>query len=96
MTTIYDYNDTMEILGYSKISGIIGGGGVACDNFLDVCRAHLAAKKNNIYDVGIDFFALGYIYGKKAERAERAGHEITPLEPANKSKIVQFTGRGTA
>lgn len=92
MTTIYDYNDTMKIIGNSTVSGIIGGGGVACNNFLDVCEAHTAKKENDLYSIGIDFFALGYIYGKKAERAEKAGHEITPLTPASrgKAKIIPF------
>ena len=71
MKTIYDYNSTMKILGYSEVAGIIAPGGVASDSFRDVCSAHRAAKKNNIFDNGFDFFALGYIYGKRAERAKR-------------------------
>lgn len=83
-TTIYDTNETMRILGQQSSCKYIGGGAIGYNDFKAVIEAHRAAdsRNNDIFSIGIDFFMLGLIYGKKAERAEKQRKELKPLTTA--------------
>lgn len=67
MKTAYDKNDTMRMLGYQYAMEIL-------------CREKVWEDMDNIakarpYEatktIAIDYFMLGYIYGKRAERSRR-------------------------
>ena len=63
---LYRMNDTMELLGHQCTMGFAG-----FDKLEDIFAAHRAKGTNNYYDVATDAFSLGYIMGKRAERAKR-------------------------
>ena len=68
---LYDTNETMKMLGQQSAAEIIGTGGIAAGDFQNVIAAHLINGRTNYFEVGMDAFMLGYIYGKRAERAKR-------------------------
>ena len=69
---LYDANKTMRMLGNARPLEIVGKGQVAEDDFKNLISAFRDVKcYPNYYEVGIDAFMLGYIYGKRAERARR-------------------------
>lgn len=59
----YVGNDTMKVLGAQIVGDYI------TEDFRNVVRAH--GNNEEVFDIGLDFFALGIIYGKKLERAKR-------------------------
>ena len=79
---IYNKNDVMKIIGRHSACPFIGPGKIANDDFMKVVEAHRTAapRNNSIFFIGIDFFMLGMIYGRKAERAKRNHKPITPLK----------------
>lgn len=79
---IYNKNDVMKIIGQHCACTFIGPGKVANDDFMKVVEAHRTAEPryNDIFAIGINFFMLGMIYGRKAERAKRNHKPITPLK----------------
>lgn len=83
-TSIYDANETMRILGQQCSCQYIGGGAVGYNDFNAVIEAHKAAAKadNDLFSIGLDFFMLGFIYGKRAERAAKQHKELQPLTVA--------------
>jgi len=69
---LYDANKTMKMLGNSCPLAIVGKGQVTEDDFKNLISAHRDAKAYpNYFEVSIDAFMLGFIYGKRAERARR-------------------------
>lgn len=79
MASIYESNQTMTILGYQYPQNIIGDGGIAREDFINVIKAHAEKGTNDIYDLAIDFFMLGYLYGKRVERHKGNLAEVKPL-----------------
>lgn len=75
----YTENETMELLGKQTLYLTAVEGGVARTDFRNVLDAHRAQPKVDVYDVGMDFFMLGLIYGKKMERAHRNRTEVEPI-----------------
>lgn len=69
--SIYKANETMRIIGNQSICEYIDEGRPAHDDFRAVLEAHRQAESNNLFSVGMDFFMLGVMYGKKAERANK-------------------------
>lgn len=70
MKTIYDENETMQLLGRQKICGYICKDGIASTDFANVLNAE-RKHSSDFISVAADFFSLGLIYGKRAERAKR-------------------------
>lgn len=74
---IYERNETMKMLGHQTTWNKVALGGVAqkdFDNVLDaVTEEYGSIFKRIILNAGIYFFALGYIYGQRAERAKKKG-----------------------
>ena len=68
---IYNTNSTMQMLGKQYVIPLIGEGGIAADDFRNVLDAHRSNKTNDYFNIGVDFFMLGYIYGKRAERSRK-------------------------
>lgn len=67
---LYDANKTMKMLGCNIYAPIFRNG-VAADDFNDVLNAHVNEGSMHYFDIAMDAFMLGYIYGKRAERARR-------------------------
>lgn len=65
-TFLYRMNDTMKLLEHQCIIDFAG-----FDKLEDIFAARKAKGTNNQYDIAIDAFSLGYIMGKRAERAKR-------------------------
>ncbi len=68
ITTIYDANDTMKLIGHQCIIGKITD--KAKKQMNEIVEAR---KYETTFGAAIDMFALGYIYGKRAERARKKG-----------------------
>lgn len=70
-TSIYDANDTMRMLGYMVLPDHI-----KISEVEDIINAHVPNAPKSLHrfmvSYGIDVLLLGYIYGKRAERARRA------------------------
>ena len=68
---LYNENETMKLIGHQCTYGLIIGDGIAKNDFENVIEAHKKQPKCTLFDIGIDMFMLGYIYGKRAERKGR-------------------------
>lgn len=69
---LYDANKTMRMLGNACPLAIVGKGQIAEDDFENLISAYRDVKAYpNYFEVAIDAFMLGYIHGKRAERARR-------------------------
>ncbi len=79
MTNIYEANKTMTILGYQYPQNIIGVESVAREDFSNLIKAHAENKTSNIYELAMDSFMLGYLYGKRVERHKGNLAEVKPL-----------------
>lgn len=66
MKACYDENDTMRLLGKQKICFIYRDGIRKQINDIVIARPYSVTP-----DMAIDLFMLGYIHGKRAERARR-------------------------
>lgn len=66
METCYDKNETMKLLGNQEYSFIYRDGIMAKIN--DIVRVRPYSCTEN---TALDIFMLGYIYGKRAERARK-------------------------
>lgn len=69
--TYYDKNETTKLLGFQSPLNLVGVDGIARNDFKNVIDVHKMNCTNNYFDVALDGFMLGYIYGKRAERAKR-------------------------
>ena len=61
----------MKMLGHQCPLGLVGFDGSAADDFKNVIDAHKKNYTMSLFKIGTDFFMLGYIYGKRAERQRR-------------------------
>lgn len=68
---LYRANETMKLLGKQCLYPLVTGNGIAKIDFDNVIKAHKEQPRCTMLDIGVDMFALGYIYGKRAERARR-------------------------
>lgn len=75
MFTQYDVNETMQILGQAKPSDTI----TALNDINNVFNAYNEAPRGIAFDLALDMFNLGIIYGKKAERAKRKHTKVKPI-----------------
>lgn len=66
---LYRKNKTMELLGNQFYMQTIKG--EAADAFNDMLNAYRANGCVHYADIAMDAFMLGYIYGKRAERAKK-------------------------
>lgn len=82
-----DANKTMQLIGKQYICRYIEAGAPAAADF----KAVLEANRLNpsLFDIGVDFFTLGIMYGKKAERAARNNKELQPLTGGNHNDKTQ-------
>ncbi|MBR5129218.1 MAG: hypothetical protein IKU67_04095 [Firmicutes bacterium] len=64
----YTMNDTMKMLGKQCPLSTIGTRG-----FMEIRNILEARPHTATLDTAIDIFALGFIYGKRAERSKRKG-----------------------
>ena len=99
-TSLYDANETMRILGQQCSCKYIGGGAVGYNDFKAVIEAHKAAADtdNDLFSIGVDFFMLSFIYGKRAERADKQRKELQPLtvaEPIKEMTVEQIAAELT-
>lgn len=77
--SIYDTNETMNIIGKQFVCNYVASGAIANNDFNNIAIAHRMGGTRDIYSIGADFFSLGLIYGKRLERAKRAHQEAHPL-----------------
>lgn len=68
---LYNANETMKMLGKQYPLGLLGKGGIAAEDFGNVLDAHEKKGMYSLFDLGMDAFMLGFIYGKRAERQKR-------------------------
>lgn len=69
---LYSINSTMELLGHQCIlNDCSNNGSDSSKMFDDIVQAHIQKGTINIFDVGLDFFALGIIIGKREERQRK-------------------------
>lgn len=66
---LYDANKTMKLLGQQFYYQIIKD--ERKDAFNDMMNAHRSEGHIHYFDLAMDAFMLGYIYGKRADRARR-------------------------
>lgn len=69
---VYNENETMRILGRNTVAHeYLSTGGIAEEDFYNLLNAHKANWNGSLFEIGMNAFTLGYIYGKRAERARR-------------------------
>lgn len=68
---LYNANETMKMLGKQYPLGLLCKGGIAAEDFGNVLDAHMRNGTYSMFEIGIDIFMLGYIYGKRAERKKK-------------------------
>ena len=66
MSNPYSENHTMQMLGKNYYSAVFANGGYEAMN--DVIKAR---PFTCTFETAMDVFAIGYIYGKRAERAKK-------------------------
>lgn len=73
---LYEMNKTMKLLGEQCYFEILKDSSPEREAYNDMMNAYRENGNTHYADVAMDAFVLGYIYGKRAERARRrAGHE---------------------
>ncbi len=70
--SVYQKNDTMRLLGEQHSSEIFWLNGEARKQIRQISEAR---PYSFTLDAAGDIFVLGYIYGKRAERARRKGRQ---------------------
>lgn len=65
--TVYEANETMKLLGHQCPADMITSEIVEQMNEITEAR-----KYTTTFETALDMFLLGYIHGKRAERAKRA------------------------
>lgn len=66
---LYDANETMKLLGKQFYYQILND--ERKDAFNDMMNAHRTEGRIHYFDLAMDAFMLGYIYGKRVERARK-------------------------
>lgn len=69
-TFIYDRNDTMKLLGKQETYFFLGLDTEPGQQFNEIKEAH---RYDFNYNLALDAFSLGIIWGKRTERAKRKG-----------------------
>lgn len=69
--TIYNLNDTMRLLGYQCLAEII-----TKEARKQMGEITAARKYTTTFATAMDMFTLGYINGKRADRARRKGGTV--------------------
>ena len=67
--TYYDTNETSQMLGRQSYMKIMTE--ESEKDFKNMRESHRKKKNLDYCDISVDAFMLGYIYGKRAERARR-------------------------
>ncbi len=75
---IYDENETMKLLGMQAYYLLAMPGEIAHEDFGNILEAHRKYMPDEL-SKSLDFFTIGYIYGKRAERARQQGKEPEPI-----------------
>lgn len=74
-SNVYATNSTMTMLGFQTPFGLITSGGLATDDFHNLFEAYKETYEEHMLehmaDMVQDAFLLGYIHGKRAERARK-------------------------
>ncbi len=65
---LYKANETMEMLGHQCYFEVIGNKGL--EEIDNIMQANIQAN-SSLLEMAMGIFTLGYIYGKRAERAKR-------------------------
>lgn len=73
---LYKMNKTMEMLGKQNYDKVIFDGGDKQHAYEDMMDANRKCGRTYYGDVAMDAFTLGYIYGKREERAKRRARRI--------------------
>ncbi len=68
---LYEMNETMKLLGNQYYLEVLKDGSPEREAYNDMMNAHRENGHVHCGDVAMDAFVLGYIYGKRAERARR-------------------------
>ncbi len=63
---IYHVNRTMRTLGKQAFTR-----DMLNEDFINVLTAHQSLEEDTTFHIGIDFFMLGIMYGKRLERAKK-------------------------
>lgn len=71
MSTYYETNETMKMIGRQYPLSFVGVDGIARVDFDNLINTHRMNRTKSYFDVALDGFLLGYIYGKREERAKR-------------------------
>lgn len=74
---LYDVNETMKVLGHQCPTDLLCGDGVAGKDFKNMLDAYRKNGIYSLYEVSVDAFMLGCIYGKRAERSKKKRQSIT-------------------
>lgn len=73
---LYTYNDTMKLLGQQSYWSMLSHDGELSKEYQDIMKAHFEcdlekSMKSLLYNIIIDFFALGVITGKRLARKHK-------------------------
>ena len=72
---VYATNDTMKLIAHQSPFGLISAGGSAAEDFQNLFEAYSTTYKEymltHMADMVQDAFLLGYVHGKRAERAKK-------------------------
>ena len=68
---LYKMSETMKLLGNQCYLEILKDGSPELEAYNDMMNARGEDSNTHYVDVTLDAFVLGYIYGKRAERARR-------------------------
>lgn len=72
---LYDNSKIMELLGNQCVLETLENDEVrkAFEEVLEAHEKHTLPCHSIIFEIGLDFFSLGYIMGKRAERSKKKG-----------------------
>lgn len=79
----YDENRTIAVIGEQTSWNVIAPGGIGNKDFANLLAAYgtrVSALPSPLVIMLLDVFQLGFIYGKKCERARKNASDITPLD----------------
>lgn len=68
---LYDANETMKMLGKQYPCKLLCEGGIAAEDFENMLDAYRKEETYTRFEIAMNAFMLGYIYGKRAERERR-------------------------
>lgn len=73
MANLYEANETMVMLGQQNTLEILSDEELRkkFDEVLQAHSDHTLPSVSLLFEIGIDFFSLGYVMGKRAERKKK-------------------------